>query len=139
MKTISAIERDEDQRHVTTGKGKRKSRYFGFACARSFELRDHLLRGTLTVDDMLDITWSEKVRCPVHDTPCKCRRLDRYWVRDDHGRLALKLFLKHLDGDALSAFKKIVVANLDRLSELKELAEDHPNLLAKIKLIAVFS
>jgi hypothetical protein len=43
-------------------KRKRRSSYFGFACARSFELRDKLLKGSLTVDDMLDITGFKGLR-----------------------------------------------------------------------------
>jgi hypothetical protein len=117
----------------------RRSSYFGYACARSFELRDKLLRGSLTVDDMLDITGFESMRCPVHAKPCHCYRLESYWVNDGNGRLALKLFLKHLEGKTLLAFKALVAANLDRLAELKEMAAEHPKLLAKIKLIATFS
>lgn len=89
---------------------------------------------------MLDVTRSEKRRCPVHTKqPCRCRRLECYWVNDENGRLALKLFLKHLEGETLFAFKALVAANVDRLAELKELATEHPNLLAKIKLISTFS
>jgi hypothetical protein len=120
-------------------KPRRRSRYFGYACARSFELRDRMIEGALSVDDMLDVTESSEMRCPRHQAPCKCRKLEEYWVDDGHGRLALKLFLDHLQGDALLAFKRLVAANLDRLSELKALANEHPRLLAKIKLLAVFS
>jgi hypothetical protein len=71
--------------------------------------------------------------------PCRCYRLESDWVNDENGRLALKLFLKHLEGATLLAFKSLVAANVDRLAEVKEMAAEHPKLLAKIKLIATFS
>lgn len=136
-------EQQELQEPSTTGgkpRRRRRSRYFGYACARSFELRNRLLQGKLSVDDMLDVVWSEAVACPRHhDEPCKCQRLDHYWVSDDHGRLALKLFLKHLEGDAMHAFKQLVIDNFDRVTELRELAKEHPKLLDKIRLLLIFS
>ena len=88
---------------------------------------------------MLDLTRSQELRCPVHQKPCRCTRLQVYWVNHDNGRLALKLFLKHLEGAALVAFKALVAANLDRIAELKAMAAEHPKLLAKIKLVNTFS
>lgn len=134
-RTVSRHRKDDDERNRPA----RRSSYFGYACARSFELRDRLLSGRLSVDDMLDITGAETMMCPVHAKLCRCHRIGAYWVNDDNGRLALKLFLKHLEGEALQAFKKLVAGNLDRLEELKEIARDHSNLLAKVKLVATFS
>lgn len=89
---------------------------------------------------MLDVVWSEEVSCPRHrDEPCKCQRLDHFWVSNDHGRLALKLFLKHLEGDTMHAFKQLVIDNFDRVTELRELAKGHPKLLDKIRLLLIFS
>lgn len=131
--------RAEDRKKASKPRARRKSHYFGYACKRSFDLRDRLLKGTLTVDDMLDIRWSKKATCPVHQQPCRCQRLGFCWVSDDNGRLALKLFLDHLEGKTLQAFKKLVAENLDRLDMLQELASEHPGLLARVRLIAVFS
>ncbi len=117
----------------------RRNKYFGYACVRSLQLRDKLLTGSLSVDDMLDVTASVQLTCPVHKRSCQCQNLESHWVSDVHGRLALKLFLKHLEGETLRAFKRLVAANRDRISVLKELACEHPKLLAKIELLALYS
>lgn len=136
-------EEEEITTEETPTKGKkRNSRYFGYACVRSYELQSRLKRNVLSIDYMLDISFSSEVTCPIHhSTTCKCSRLEdeMCWVSNEHGRLALKLFLKHLEGDSLQAFKRLVISNMDRLDEIKELAAGHPKLLEKIKMLAVFS
>lgn len=106
-------------------KKKRNSSYFGFACKRSFDLKDRLDNNMLILDDMLAETY----------------HLDKdgNQVLDSNGSLALKMFIKHLDENAIRKMSRIVVKDMDRMKYYLDLSKDNEILKRKLKLLSTFS
>jgi uncharacterized protein YdgA (DUF945 family) len=97
-------------------KKKKRSNYFGFACKRSFDLEKQNQDGTLTLDNLLDLSG------------------------ENNGRLALKLFLKHLKGESLQRFVALLSEHAEEIRAIKAVASATGNtaLVAKLKMIIVF-
>lgn len=116
MKKITTDQEDKPKKH---------SRYFGYACAQSFEMKELLNSGKLTMERMFQIPNADS----KYDRP----------IDDPFVALAVKLFIKHLSDDEINKFRKAVAKEVSLIGEYLQIAKDNPALLKRVKLIAVFS